>query len=131
MHHVLVSGVKLEKINGNETPINVQLFESKLMIINPWYYWHKWVVKIKCEHILPNDTHCRSYGYNCLCVNVITSEKRDLTIKIQSMDGVHVKSIALLLESSWLLLACKRPLSPRNRRILWGQWINDNIPDPI
>lgn len=35
MHHVLVSGVKLEKINGNETPINVQIFESKLMIINP------------------------------------------------------------------------------------------------
>lgn len=35
MHHVLVSGVKLEKINGNETPINVQLVESKLMIINP------------------------------------------------------------------------------------------------
>lgn len=59
------------------------------------------------------------------------SEKRDLTIKIQSMDGVHVKSNALLLESSWLLLACKTPLSPRSRRILWGRWINDNIPEPI
>lgn len=33
-------------------------------------------------------------------LTLIMSEKRDLTIKIQSMDGVHVKSIALLLESS-------------------------------
>lgn len=96
MHHVLVSGVKLEKINGNETPINVQLFESKLMIINP----------------SPDIT-----GIN-ESLTLIMSEKRDLTIKIQSMDGVHVKSIALLLESSWLLLACKTPLSPRSRRIL-------------
>lgn len=51
-------------------------------------------------------------------LTLIMSEKRYLTIKIQSMDGVHVKSNALLLESSWLLLACKTPLSPRSRRIL-------------
>lgn len=44
-------------------------------------------------------------------LTLIMSEKRDLTIKIQSMDGVHVKSIALLLESSWLLyyLLAKHP----------------------
>lgn len=37
MYYVFVSGVKLEKINGNEILINVQLFESKLMIINLFF----------------------------------------------------------------------------------------------